>query len=1402
MSNKFTFINTFDNDRPITIQNTYYKFNVQQNMLTNGLKGDELLKKYYKNVIDNEITITKQTYPKKITIHNLLEFSLLSNTEQEINFLKDTVTFKDYNNNILLQLMKGIITLEQYYNQLSLPEGQLLYFSNKYTFDEINDELPYSNIRYIYDERNDYIKSNNNLHSFQYQDEKLIDNSEGITGQRIIQISEQTTNLFTNSDFQTGNETGFNHIEGWQRKELKQFPNGKYYIELEDSGYGGNSYGQVVDITENTTYTFSVDINVISGTNRDSGRCDLYFHWLDQNNNLISWDTSKSLSEEIQSDFVNIGWRRYKITQTAPQGQVKVKQFIYSSMNYKSIIQQTNFQLEQKDHQTNFTQTSRDVNGIFTIEKNKLPTEGIIQFTQRMKRKRNVYQYFVSQWQGTYQKQKSFYFQLPPNTNIQNFVIKDDDVNDYRFNVPIDINKFHTFVIRYSISENWIELYKDGEFIGKHTAFTGFQDDLYFGNNGNYSNTQLLDLTNIYIGNLKDENENIIWNNDYIKQYSEQQTVFNIEFDKNKVIDLDRKYSYLYLKHDIIDEINFKYPLGYENQYSYDYGLIQDNSNNIQVTIRDDDVPFKGQTSFQIEEQTENLFDTFLDDSFGSWESYQSDGVIGEKYIIDDSIFQKKVILKRISDTGESSGRYGIISWSHNVNSNYFTGSVYLNPITFNEHTRFVIYFDLYDQNNNFLGQKVGYVNLNDMSISGQNGLNISLEKSIGGWYRIITTFSGVNVKSIKHLFFIDNGNGEVEIAYPQLEEKPFQTSFVNGTRSVGKFIYNINLNIPFFLNFDGKFKHVSLEDDLYFYIFNLNNRWIVNETGRQGLQIIKWEGDDKLYLRHYNTDGGYTDYYLDLTMQDIDDKWINITFIQIDQLNIRIIIKGDNINVEKTFVLTEQFDEQFQTHIQFNPFTGFEGSYKISNLYIGKYRDENGNIIWTDEKIQKLQNKELIIRDNYEQNKKDIFYQINNINDITVTHTKNQNEIIPTQELYLTESVIDLIKQKVPENFKNTTQYEEEQRIYDSFDLEDRKIDIYYFDDVYTNNFTETTNVFGLFDSRTNIKMSDLSLHLYADQSQTQEYINDINDPFYGWYKVTVNRIGNNNYVGYIKGIYIDDTESGYQSWSIDMFSPSDQFNVRLTGTHGIQFMYKDSLKKYRYYYSVNDISNYQNSGEHFYFRHKSLSNTDVNEVFYWRRPQVELGETRTPFIEIGNTRQNQRVQYNKLNIYSNNIYISFKQLKQRMFEYDSNVTTENNQNRQEQLITLKDYFNNTLIYMFVREYDDTLHMFIGNKEYIIDYSQYINNWQKFDLILNNNSVKLYINNNLIINDKRKLPKSLLNSLILGKVSNYSYNNSSDYINTFNGYIQDILIQSQKTSNGKVIVTEDLIKQLNHSIF
>jgi len=57
-------------------------------------------------------------------------------------------------------------------------------------------------------------------------------------------------------------------------------------------------------------------------------------------------------------------------------------------------------------------------------------------------------------------------------------------------------------------------------------------------------------------------------------------------------------------------------------------------------------------------------------------------------------------------------------------------------------------------------------------------------------------------------------------------------------------------------------------------------------------------------------------------------------------------------------------------------------------------------------------------------------------------------------------------------------------------------------------------------------------------------------------------------------------------------------------------------------------------------------------------------------------------------------------------MFEYDSNVTTENNQNRQEQLITLKDYFNNTLIYMFVREYDDTLHMFIGNKEYIIDYS------------------------------------------------------------------------------------------------
>lgn len=188
-----------------------------------------------------------------------------------------------------------------------------------------------------------------------------------VNDRRGLLIEEGTTNLFTNPIFQNG-ESGFDYVTGWSSRTIKDGgPLGKYIELVDDSTSVSCTYGNTFNVAAGQTYTFSVYINVLEW-NQD-GSVDLYYQWFDANYNLISAPQSATLGEEIPRNFVGQGWRRYKITDTAPANAAKVRAFVHSSVAATSRIQVTAFQIEEKPYATTLANTTRE-NEIVSIPEN------------------------------------------------------------------------------------------------------------------------------------------------------------------------------------------------------------------------------------------------------------------------------------------------------------------------------------------------------------------------------------------------------------------------------------------------------------------------------------------------------------------------------------------------------------------------------------------------------------------------------------------------------------------------------------------------------------------------------------------------------------------------------------------------------------------------------------------------------------------------------------------------------------------------------------------------------------------------------------------------------------------------------------------------------------------------
>jgi len=175
-----------------------------------------------------------------------------------------------------------------------------------------------------------------------------------------------------------------------------------------------------------------------------------------------------------------------------------------------------------------------------------------------------------------------------------------------------------------------------------------------------------------------------------------------------------------------------------------------------------------------------------------------------------------------------------------------------------------------------------------------------------------------------------------------QTEQKPYCTSYVEGNRPYGKIdfrdfsVAKDDFVLSYWINFQGKsstFGHfVAIYDDLgtlahpytrNFYDF----AWIVYKEG----------GTKEFETAYYHVFTGKR------------NEWQNVVII-FDDTGLRTYVNG-NLKIIRAFVRRGNFINR----VYFYSDSYSKLSQLISNVFIGKYRKDNGEIIWTDDYIREV---------------------------------------------------------------------------------------------------------------------------------------------------------------------------------------------------------------------------------------------------------------------------------------------------------------------------------------------------------------------------------------------------------------------------------------------------------------
>lgn len=349
-----------------------------------------------------------------------------------------------------------------------------------------------------------------------------------------------------------------------------------------------------------------------------------------------------------------------------------------------------------------------------------------------------------------------------------------------------------------------------------------------------------------------------------------------------------------------------------------DYGLIYNDDGSLCTTARDDDIPFQGVKSYAVEEATTNLID------FSNIPNA----------IVACSFTKYNYKYDITTDSNNTAHVFRISNFSFTTST--ATVSFYISKSSTVSAVRFNLY-------NKYTGgnELWGYFNLTTKYLSVTIGYN---EKVIdlGDWWYISLTSDVTTGNNFNLDIVTEDEDKKIIIKKPQVEQKPFATSFVDGSREYGKLnitdfsIPMDNFVMSFWINFQGKsntYGHIfSLYDD----IGNLVSPYTTT------LDNFNWQ------IRDENGNVSYTSYESGVFTGNTNE-WQFVVII-LDENGLKVYRNGV---LKQSLTFTRRANVFNRIIFYSSSYTGL--SYLLSNLFIGEYKDKNGKVIWTDEYIQEV---------------------------------------------------------------------------------------------------------------------------------------------------------------------------------------------------------------------------------------------------------------------------------------------------------------------------------------------------------------------------------------------------------------------------------------------------------------
>ena len=363
-------------------------------------------------------------------------------------------------------------------------------------------------------------------------------------------------------------------------------------------------------------------------------------------------------------------------------------------------------------------------------------------------------------------------------------------------------------------------------------------------------------------------------------------------------------------------------------QTKTDYGLIYNDDGSICTTVRPDQIPFVGVNSFAVETATTNLLGNAFDTA-----------------IFTDIAMGPGTILNHLPGKGLYGSMLTRATKSDNMTQSYVSAARIIRTFFIpqvGETYTYSVYARLYGKQSN----QPFYLSYYD----GKKGFSINVGLLTPEWKRYSYTFTVrpeytggdfVLYNMLRHSS-VEVGNG-FEICLPQVEQKPFASSFVDGSRPTGV------IAVPFYID-------LNTEDWVVSFWHKMTNTYSFASR-------IIFSIDGNFHLNTYHPSAGKYNWmcmntdnvvFKASSTTTVDTNW-NFIVLTKNGSNFKVYINGiPEINLNYTGTLKYNVN-----NFKFGNFKIGELDYVshslFSNIYIGKYRRKDGTVIWTDDYIREV---------------------------------------------------------------------------------------------------------------------------------------------------------------------------------------------------------------------------------------------------------------------------------------------------------------------------------------------------------------------------------------------------------------------------------------------------------------